>query len=587
MIMNAAPSSGIAVRLLARTFFRRLFESDLMPAGAPQVQLVIWSMALLASPGLLLPGRFSYKYLTLQHQPDALARALLLDRLLFITLTMASLGLVALVVWDGVFPDRRDARILGALPLRSRDLILARLGALGTLALFFCAGLNLIPTVLYGPTVAGFGAARNALTGAGAHLISTTLAGVFVFFSLIAVQGLLLVVAGRRAAERLAFVLQMLLAVVLLQILFFMPVVGSVLPADLQIPAAHPELRWIPSIWFLALYDVLGGRPGGGASPLAFVAVSAAGIAVVGAAGLLAGTHARLMRRALESRDAARRSIIGLLLLRGLSLVQPRDPAAHAAFAFTLRSLARSRRHGMLLALHLGVALALVVSALGPFLLRRGWAGLDAPSVPILSAPLVLLFFTLVGMRALFAIPIEPKANWVWRQHEPANRAAAIAGVQRFLVVAGVLPLAGLGWLIAAALWGPLDAARHGAVCLAMGWLLSEALCLGLAKIPFTCAYLPGRSRINTLWPVYLTVFTNYAYTTASLELELRRHAHATAIFVGVVAIAAAIVHSVRSSWVAAEPGLRFDEEDPRALFEGFHLSEGLAARPRTTREAM
>ena len=37
-------------RLLARAFFTRLFESDLMPDGLPQVQLVIWGMLLAATP---------------------------------------------------------------------------------------------------------------------------------------------------------------------------------------------------------------------------------------------------------------------------------------------------------------------------------------------------------------------------------------------------------------------------------------------------------------------------------------------------------------------------------------------------------
>ena len=32
---------------------------------------------------------------------------------------------------------------------------------------------------------------------------------------------------------------------------------------------------------------------------------------------------------------------------------------------------------------------------------------------------------------------------------------------------------------------------------------------------------------------------------------------------------------------MAALPGLRFDEEDSAAIFQGFQLSEGLAAAPR------
>jgi hypothetical protein len=31
-----------------------------------------------------------------------------------------------------------------------------------------------------------------------------------------------------------------------------------------------------------------------------------------------------------------------------------------------------------------------------------------------------------------------------------------------------------------------------------------------------------------------------------------------------------------------ALPSLRFEEEDPQAIFQGFQLSEGLAALPRT-----
>jgi len=53
------------VRLLARTFFVRLFESDLMPPGLPQVQLVIWSVVLVATPTLTLPGMFAQKYTAL------------------------------------------------------------------------------------------------------------------------------------------------------------------------------------------------------------------------------------------------------------------------------------------------------------------------------------------------------------------------------------------------------------------------------------------------------------------------------------------------------------------------------------------
>ena len=51
-----------AERLLSRAFFSRLFESELTPPGFPQVQLVIWSIAMLAAPGFMMSFRFERHY---------------------------------------------------------------------------------------------------------------------------------------------------------------------------------------------------------------------------------------------------------------------------------------------------------------------------------------------------------------------------------------------------------------------------------------------------------------------------------------------------------------------------------------------
>ena len=197
------------------------------------------------------------------------------------------------VIWDGMFPDRRDARILTVLPLRGRVLIAARLLALAALAGIFLVGVNAAPTLFYGPQVARYGAATNVIRGAMAHLVATTLAGAFVFCLLVALQGVVLNLGGRRASERLSVLLQVFFVVALLQMIFFLPRMRSLLPGDLSTVWSDPWLRWIPSIWFLGLYDVLGGRPATGAMGLARYAVLASGASIAGAAGLVVLTHRR------------------------------------------------------------------------------------------------------------------------------------------------------------------------------------------------------------------------------------------------------------------------------------------------------
>ena len=108
------------IALLARTFFVKLFESELMPAGLPQVQLIIWSVVLIATPTLTLPGVYAQKYTGLWARPGTLSAAINTDRMVLITFAMIALGFVALVIWESVFPDRRDARILGHCRFRRR-----------------------------------------------------------------------------------------------------------------------------------------------------------------------------------------------------------------------------------------------------------------------------------------------------------------------------------------------------------------------------------------------------------------------------------------------------------------------------------
>ena len=111
-------------------------------------------------------------------------------------------------------------------------------------------------------------------------------------------------------------------------------------------------------------------------------------------------------------------------------------------FEFTLQSLASSRSHRLLMAIYVGVACALVASAVVPIAIRDGLAGFATPGIELLSAPLVIGFFSLVGMRVAIAIPIEPKANWLFRLCEPSDRAAAMDGVRAAMLLVGVVPTA-------------------------------------------------------------------------------------------------------------------------------------------------
>jgi hypothetical protein len=292
----------------------------------------------------------------------------------------------------------------------------------------------------------------------------------------------------------------------------------------------------------------------------------------------MAGTHARLLRLALESQTLrASRKWLRPRWRHPIGWLN-RKRQARAIRQFAIRMLARSRTHRMLLALYGGVALALVVSGLLPLLFLRGLAGLAEPSLPVLSAPFVLMFLLLVGMRACFAIPVEPTANWAIKIAEPGTRRSALNGVRDAMIVGVVMPIALVAVATTALLWGAWPALVHGVVLSIMGLALTEGLLLGLRKLPFTCTYFPGLARMRTLWWAYLTAFTTFSYTTPLLETMMIKDAAALGWFVLIAGGAVVILDVMRRQAAASLDGFKYHEEDPTAMFAGFDLSEGLAA---------
>ena len=56
------------------------------------------------------------------------------------------------------------------------------------------------------------------------------------------------------------------------------------------------------------------------------------------------------------------------------------------------------------------------------------------------SAPLALSLFVLAGYRYLFRLPVELRANWVFRVNESGNRELLLRGMERFVLCLGCCP---------------------------------------------------------------------------------------------------------------------------------------------------
>lgn len=564
-------------RLVASTVFWRSFESGLLPPGVSPTVILIWLVAFLATPGYLLAFAVGINFGG--SNPATLLDRLLAPTLLLIVWSMAAMVMVALLVWEGVYPDRRDVRILGTIGLKTRTLVLGRIGAVAAVAVTIGVGMNLPSSIVFGLVLLTYDAAANPVQAIVGHFTATVCGGLFAFFFVMTLQGALLSLFGSTTARRAAIVLQAAIVVVLVQ-------------AVQHVPTAADEMRLafsggssltttaFPPTWFLALHSIVVGRPSPPPLHYAGWAVGATACVVLLSILFLAAAHARITRMALEA-AAPRRDGAPLFswFLNG-TIGPGLGPVQRGIAAFTLLTLVRSRPHLLVFAGSVGLTLALVSATL----IAAFGAGSDTsrpPSTVLLSAPLTVTFILLCCGRMLLAVPLESRANWVFRSAaDHRSIGDVVSGARLALVLLAVAPAVAIA---TATLWewGPATAAGHAAFILLMGILLSDVLSFRYRSIPFTSAYRPAGARISSLWPLYLMAFSLYCYSLANLEAWLLSRPVAWSLFMGTSLGASLLFAHVRRSDLAPPRQLEYDAPDPDELFQGFGLSEGLAARRR------
>src|SRR3989441_2679298 len=176
--------------VLYRTFFAQFFVSESVTSDHQLRTAAIGVMAFLMTPGLLLPillsGRFEFAAIRFPAMLEPLIR---LMASLFITYGIVSMGVIAAFTWDALGFDRRDAMVLGPLPVSGATVISAKLSALAVLLLSGAAVVNLMtagPLALVASHHTGAPAPAQQFF---AHIVAAMCAGALVFFVLVTIRG--------------------------------------------------------------------------------------------------------------------------------------------------------------------------------------------------------------------------------------------------------------------------------------------------------------------------------------------------------------------------------------------------------------
>jgi hypothetical protein len=437
------------------------------------------------------------------------------DQMLFLLLTMALTGLVTVLGWDAMFVDRRDAHVLGVAPVSTRDLVQAKLAAVGFYFVLILAVIQAFQTLALPPLFFP----DQWLRALGAQVLVLTAASAFVFFGAMALNGLLLLVLPYALFQQVSAALQLVFVFSSFGVMFLTPKPSA---------ATSLGLAWVdrlPPYWFHDLWRGLMGRPGAFTPSHASWAICATLAAVGSAVAILSLGYRRAMRRVVEGREA-RKGRVPSLLARAVKAVAAatvlRDPRQRAVFLFTWRTFLRHRNHRLLLAIYFGFGLSWVLSGLARLLDGSQHAS-RRPDELTVTVPLELAFFLLAGMKVLFSIPIELKSNWVFQLSARERDSAALDGIWKFLFLTAVLPLAAASLPIYGFAWGWTPAWILTGLFLLQGLFLIEIMLHDFQKIPFTCSWQPGKGNLHVKAPRYFILFMGVTATVGAIEAHWLR----------------------------------------------------------------
>lgn len=452
-------------------------------------------LGLLAAPGAFQSFLMLDKYSTFLnwmrgHLHNDVLVTSIEDKYLFLAMSMAVTGILTVLKWDNILPDARDYLNLAPLPIPPRRILLANALAIAVAVTVFAVDVNGAPAVLFPLFVTASAEAPFAVYAsfAATHAVCMLLASFFTFAAVFAVLGTLAAILPRHVFRACSSWLRGIILVAFVTLLLS-GFSGRALAYRLD-HVPDSAVRWLPSMWFLGLYQVMQHRP----TPMFNWSAAMAWRGLAAALLLMAISYAFSYRRRFAAlleggKRPSEQRLFGIVL-SALDLFAARTAGfERACHRFAIRGLLRNEGHRLCMAVALGLGWLLAFQGIS-----QGLAAAPAGSPPaaaLLEAALVPAYLLILGLRIAFEMPAGPSSNWMFRVILNTRDGATLAAARRIILSLltpwVLLPTLVFAWWR----WGALVALVHTVYVLALSLCYAEILLSGYRKVPLTCP-MPG-----------------------------------------------------------------------------------------------
>jgi hypothetical protein len=534
--------------------------------------------ALLAVPGvfvsIFLSDRYGTLFLFLRGQrirfdPFTVSVP---DEYFFIVLAFVVAAAVAVWKWDRLLPDRRDFANFAPLPIASSTFFFANLFAILLLAVLLSLDVNAASCFLFSLFVTAQESAGVFLKFLGTHALTVFLASTFGFLAVFAILGAMMAFLPFHAFRKLSPWVRCSLILFLVAVLstsFSVPQKLLTLNA-----AAHPWTGVPPPAWFLGFCQSLRGRGDRLLLSLSSAALWAlCWVFVVFLAAYFFGYRRSYLRSAELTATLSASGSRFSACFRLLDKCLLTNSLERASYRFALRTIFRSEEHTFALGAFASLGVVLASQTVLSAVATQSSAHSPIPSAPLLSVPLILGYFLILGLCLAFSIPAPLRANWVFRFNvDPATRNCA--RLARKVILTFAFPLLFVPCLlIYSHFWGWRVGGLHAAVVVVWCILLMEGVLIRFRKIPFTCSVPKFKSHAIATALLFLLGYFAFTSLTAGIEAwALADSGVLCLVFLPIVIIAAMVIAVQRRGLIESDRRLIFDEQ-PVTTVEAMNLA--------------
>ncbi len=529
LINQLASRLPLEFRVLFRQFLLRVIDLEALSIEADVERFLGQFAGVLIMISFVLAARLIYPTLFMDqaHTASFLREMTLQSEQSVINITFLVTGLITVISWDATFPDRRDVMVISPLPVKPYTILFAKISASAAVLSLAVLSLNLpassVFSLLLGPLS---GSAWGAIRFFCAYWFVIAAGSVFLYGSVLTIQGITTLLFPRRITLRISALLQLAAFALFVSVYFLEPSTPTF--GALTQPQNQAFITWSPPYWFLALMNQLTGTLPPSLAWLATRAWFGLGISVTGAVVSLLFCYLQTMKRTVEEPDLVPGAgglhwapRIGSLLQTALVL-------------FSIRSLTRSRQHRVAFAFFASLVSAIALSMVH----AETQAQKPTPvSMDYLIPTFMMMGFATYGLRSVFSLPISLTANWVLRTTQLRAPEKYFAATRITMFLFAVAPVWFLSAALSAPLWPFSAVGGHLLVLALFGSLLVELCLIGLYKVPFTCSYLPGKLNIQVVFWGMLIVYSTVVLSFAEFENQALRNPNQFAVLVSALVV--------------------------------------------------